>query len=691
VTARFTGREDDRRALDALRAQWPAHTPQLLVISGLAGVGKTTLAAHWLHAHADDFPDGQLYADLGGRTTEEPVPPSVVLEAFLVALGAPSVPARLAQRGALWRSLTSRLRLAVLLDSAFTAAQVRPLLPGSPAGLTVVTSRSNLTGLRVDGASVHRLDGLPADAAVALLAVGGGARVTREPAAAREVVRLCGRLPLALALASAHLALRPHRSVAALAGTLARARGDVETLRVEGDSVLRTALDLSYGALPDEGRALYRRMGLLPADRYDLSLLTALADDGAGPPGSGSGTGSGTGSGSAAGAAATTAAATAGAAGAADAADAAVHALLEANLLEETGPGTYRFHDLVRPHARRLGEADEDARTREGVLRRFLDWCLVTAASAEHLLSPGHRLPGHDLPATEVSPAPLDGPEEALAWLDTHRHGLMGAVRYAADAGLHTSCWTLTDLLWPLFLRLRPSGMWIEAHRLGLEAARRAGARRGEGRMLTSGAIGLRDAGHFPEAADWYRQALEQATADGDVRQQAQAVNGLGHLALLTHRLDEAREHFTHALRLRESTGQRRGAALSRRRLGETALAAGDLATAAAHLERAGAELRALGETYEETRVLALHGHVVDRAGDHDAGARRLREALGRFRAGEARSVEWEARCLEWLGRSAEARGDHEEALRHHAAALDLYRTLNPEDAARLEARLRRE
>ncbi len=290
-----------------------------------------------------------------------------------------------------------------------------------------------------------------------------------------------------------------------------------------------------------------------------------------------------------------------------------------------------------------------------------------------------------------MSPAPLDGPEEALAWLDTHRHGLMGAVRYAADAGLHTSCWTLTDLLWPLFLRLRPSDMWIEAHRLGLEAARRAGSRQGEGRMLTSGAIGLRDAGRYPEAADWYRQALEHATADGDVRQQAQAVNGLGHLALLAHRLDEAREHFTHALRLREAAGARRGAALSRRRLGETALAAGDLATAAAHLDRAGAELRALGETYEETRVLALHGHVVDRAGDHEAGARRLREALGRFRAGDARSADWEARCLEWLGRSAEARGDHEEALRHYAAALDLYRTLNPQDAARVEARLRRE
>ncbi|MPY45546.1 tetratricopeptide repeat protein, partial [Streptomyces phyllanthi] len=665
VTARFIDREADRRALNALHAQRPAHAPQVLVVSGLAGVGKTAFAAHWLYEHADGFPDGQLYADLGGQTTDwesGPVSPATVLEAFLVALGTSSVPAGIAQRSALWRSMTSGLRLAVLLDNAFTAAQVRPLLLGTPTGLTVVTSRSNLTGLRVDGASVHRLEGLPAESAVELLAVGGGTRVEREPAAAREVVRLCGRLPLAVALASAQLALRPHRSVSALADSLSRGLGAVDTLRVDGEAVMRTALDMSYDVLPDESRALYRRMGLLPADRHDLSLLTALAGDGEGSHGTGH---------------------------AADIADTAVDALVESHLLEETGPGTYRFHDLVQPHARRLGEELEDPGGHERTLRRFVDWCLSTAASAESILTPSHRLPGHDLPTGTVAPTPLDGPEEALAWLDTHRNGLMGAVQHSAQAGWHSSCWRLTDLMWPLFLRLRPSEMWIEAHRLGLEAARRSGSRQGQGRMLTSGAIGLRNAGRYPEAADWYRQALEMATADDDVRQQAQAVSGLGHVSLLAHRLDEARDHFEHALRLRESIGYRRGAALSRRRLGETALAGGDLATAAEQLRRAGTELDSLGETYEATRVLALLGHVLDRGGDPDEGIRRLREALARFRAGDARSEHWEARCLEWLGQAAESRGDHGESVRHYEAARDLFRRLSPEDAERLDDRLR--
>lgn len=662
VTARFIGREADQRALDVLRTGRPPHAAQILVVSGLAGVGKTALVTHWLYEHADSFPDGQLYADLGGRTADGeqgPASPAVVLEAFLVALGASSVPAGIAQRSALWRSMTSELRLAVLLDSAFTAAQVRPLLIGAPTGLTVVTSRSNLTGLRVDGASVHRLAGLPTESAVELLAVGGGTRVTREPAAAREVVKLCGRLPLAVALASAQLALRPHHSMSALAESLSHGRSAVDTLRVDGEAVMRTALDLSYEILPDRSRALYRRMGLLPTDRHDLSLLTALAVDGEGTPDT------------------------------EPVADIAVHALVEANLLEETGPTTYRFHDLVQPHAHRLGQELEDPGLHERTLRRFVDWCLATAASAESILTPSHRLPRHDLPAGTVPPAPLNGPEEALTWLDTHRNGLMGAVRHSARAGWYSSCWRLTDLIWPLFLRLRPSEMWIEAHRLGLDAARRSGSRQGEGRMLTSGAIGLRDAGRYPEAADWYRQALELATADGDVRQQAQALSGLGHVNLLNHQLADARDHFEHALRLRESIGYRRGAALSRRRLGETALAAGDLAAAAEQLRRAGTELDSLGETYEATRVLALLGHVLDRAGDGADGVRLLRECLTRFRAGDARSEHWEARCLEWLGQAAESRGDHAESIRHYEAARDLFRRLSPEDAQRLDDRLR--
>ncbi|MFD4571579.1 tetratricopeptide repeat protein [Streptomyces sp. NPDC058417] len=665
ASARFVGRVEDRRVLDRLRARSAAHVSPVLVVTGLAGVGKTALVTHWLHEHAGDFPDGFLYADLGvpsedDRAATGPVPPGTVLEAFLMALGAHSVPVGTARRSALWRSITAELRLAVLLDNASTAAQVRPLLLGTATGLTVVTSRNSLTGLRADGASVHRLEGLPSAAAIELLSHGGGDRVAREPDAAREVIRLCGHLPLAVGLASAQLAVRPHRSVSSLAGSLSHGHGAVDSLRVDGEAVLRTALDLSYDLLPDDGALLYRVMGLLPTDRHDLPMLTAVL---AGPRP---------------------------AADTVHEIDATVQSLVEANLLDETGPGTYRLHDLVRPHARRIGEEREEHGRRERALRRFVDWCLSHSAAAESILAPSHRLPGHDLPPEALGPVPFTGADEALAWLDAHRGGVMGAVRHCARAGWHTECWRLTDLAWPLFLRLRPTDMWIEAHRLGLDAARLSGSRPGEGRMLTSGAIGLRNAGRYREAADWYRQALDMARSDGDTRQQAQAVNGLGHISLLTGRLDEARQQFEHALRLRESIGYTRGAALSRRRLGETALASGDFVTAVRHLRQAGAELRSLDETYEETRVLALLGHVLDRAGDHDEGVRRLRRALTAFREGRARSEHWEGRCLEWLGQAAESRGDTREAADCYEAARVLFERLDPSDAQRVRERLRR-
>ncbi|MFD5783943.1 tetratricopeptide repeat protein [Streptomyces sp. NPDC126933] len=663
MRAQLVDRLDDMRALDDLRARRPAGAPQLLVVSGFAGVGKTTLVSRWLHERADEFTDGQLYADLGGHVSGEgagPARAAAVLEGFLHALGAPSVPAQTAHRIALWRSLTSGLRLAVLLDNAFTAAQVRPLLLGTPTGLTVVTSRNHLSGLVVDGASVHRLGALTPESAVELLtAGGGGTRVAQDPDAAREVVTLCARLPLAVCLAAAQLAARPHRSVSALAASLSRGHGPLDALRVDGEAVVRTALDMSYGLLPRDAASLYRRMGLLPADRYDLFMLTAI---------SGEGTDATEGQ---------------------DRTDMALETLMEANLLEETGPGTYRFHDLVRPHARRRGEAEESAAQREHTLRSFVDWCLATATTAESVLSPSHRTLARDYASPAIGPTPLEGPAEALAWLDGQRAALMGAVRHSARAGWHTACWQLVDAMWPLFLRMRPVELWIEAHRTGLTAARAAGSRAGEGRMLTSGAIGLRDAGRYPEAAEWYAEALAHATTDADVRQQAQALNGLGRISLLTDRFDEAREHFEHALRLRESIGYRRGVALSRRRLGETASATGDHRTAARHLERAYAELESEGEEYEAARALALLGHALVCDGDHEGGTRRLREALDRFREPAAHAQDWQGRSLEWLGQAAQHRGDTAEAGRCYEAARDLFLLVGRPDAQRLDDRLR--
>ncbi|MEH6376428.1 tetratricopeptide repeat protein [Streptomyces sp. KLMMK] len=651
VPAHFTDRTDDLRTLDALRTAQPGCAPQLVVVSGPAGVGKTALVSRWLQVAAPEFPDGQLYADLRGHASAGPARSAEALAGFLRALGAGSVPAAAQEQTALWRSLTADLRLTVMLDNAFSAAQVRALLPAAPGSLVVVTSRYRLTGLVVDGAGFHRVGMLEPAAALELLtrAVGGD-RVERDREAARQVVSLCGRLPLALCLAAAQLASRPQRPVAALASALTRGRGPLDGLSVEGEAAVRTALDESYDALPARAARAYRAMALLPVRRYDAHLVAAAC---AVMP---------------------------------EEAEDLLDLLADVNLLEENEVDNYRFHDLVRLHAARRAESEETARQRETTLRRFVDGCLAAATSAEELLTPSHRTLPRSYAHPPAGPAPFGSADECLAWLDGHRYDLMAAVRLAADRGWDASAWQLADAMWPLFLRLRPYDLWVEAHETGLAAALRDGHRAGTARMLTSGGGGLCNAGRPDDAVQWFTDALGRAVEDGDERQQAQALHGLGQAHQLKDDPDRAEGFFARALALREAIGYRRGAALSRVCLGETVMTRGRLRQAVDHLARAYDDLLALDESYEASRALAHLGRATALAGDPEAGARQLRRALEDFEA--SGSVHWQARTMEMLGLVAGERGETAEARRWYTRSLALYGPLSPSDAARLRDRL---
>lgn len=686
LCAHFVDRSDDLRALDAARAAHPGTSPRLLVVSGIAGVGKTTLVTHWLHglalgpvadgaqgppgaastappaepsdprAHAAShgFPGGQLHADLGAHAPSGPARPEDVLEHFLRSLGAPGIPAGLAERAALWRTLTAELPVAVLLDNAATAAQVRALLPGSPGSLVTVTSRSQLSGLLVDGAVLHQLSLLSPEAAVELLSrAGGGARTGQDPQAAIDVVTLCACLPLAVRLAAAQLAGRPERSVAALAAALSRGRGPLDTLRAEGRTAVKAALDESYRLLPSGPAATYRRLGPLPTTSYDPKLVAAVR------------------------------------AGAPEEAAADLAALARVGLLEDAGEGVYRFHDLVRAHALRTGEAGDSVAAREENLRRYGDWCLSATSAAEALLTPGHapEPPGRAHVHPPAHPAHFTTEAEALAWLDTERDSLMHMLRHASAAGWDTLCWQLADAMWPLFSLLHPTEAWIEAHELGLAAARRDGSRQGEGRMLASGGDGLRDAGRYEEAAEWYKAARREAVRDDDPLRQAQALHGLGNARLRLGQLAPAEEHFTRAIALREAAGHRREAALSRIRLGEATTLGERYDRAAAHLARAHTDLTAEGAAYDAARALALLGQATALDGDRATGVRQLRDAHAAFTVLAARR--WQVRSLEMLGRLAQAARELPEARALYEEARRLSRTLSPAETRRLEERLR--
>ncbi|MFJ3901054.1 ATP-binding protein [Streptomyces sp. NPDC090025] len=674
----FTGRSD---ALDALEALLPApgswSRPLFVVVSGPPGVGKSALVTHWLHGMADSFPDGQLYADLRGHLPDAgagPAAPSEILGRFLRAVGVTDVPVELAESAALWRSRTAGLRLAVMLDNALSAAQIRPLLPSAPGSLVTITSRSRLTALGIDGASFHQLGLLTTDEAVDLLARRiGTERVQREPDAAHAVATLCEGLPLAVCVAAARLAARPQQSLVALAAALGGAgAARLDALSLGGERAVRTALDDAYRQLPPELALGYRRLGLPPVDVLNGPVAAAAC------------------------------------AVAADEGDRLLDALAEVSLLEDLGPddttglGRYRFHDLVRVHAGQVATATEDAAERRATVRRVVDHYLATATAAEELLTPSHRTLRRDYAQETAEPhadgpepwaahrPPFDGQAAALGWLDAERFHLMAALRTAAEEGWHATAWQLADAMWPLFLRLRPYDLWVEAHRIGRASALHAGDRQGLSRMLTSGGAGLRNAGRYEESAEWYGQAVEGARADGDRKAEAQALHGLGQAHRLAGRLAPATEYFTAALALREAIGHRRGAALTRVCLGDVALAAEEPRRALAPLAEARAELLAVSDPYDAARALAFLGLALALADTRDAagqdGETVLGQALDEFAA--TGSAHWQGRVLEMLGDVAVLRQDPAQARDRYERSLAHYAPVSTRDAARLRDRI---
>lgn len=645
VPAFFVERAMDAAALGALRAA------RLLVVSGPAGVGKTTFVSHWLTQLRDEFPDGQLYADLRGHSPGAPAVAQEVLGHFLRAYGFTDLPADPAEQAALWRSVSVNLRIAVMLDDAVSAAQVRPLLPGARDSLVVVVSRRKLSGLLADGAVLHELGLLEPAAGAELLTVRiGDRRAGRERDAVDEIVALCGGLPLAICLAGARMLSRPRQTVASMADALKREGGRLAALRADGRGAVLAALDESYAALPPHAARGYRYLGTLPFTVFGAEVMAAVC------------------------------------AVPIEQAHAVADELVEVNLLEDLGDDLFRFHDLVRLHAAERSSAQDPAEaTRAGVLRA-VGWYLATATAVEALLTPSHRDLPRDLPAGIPAPLAFDDAGSAVDWLSREQPQLITALRTARDHSWDAVVWQLADALWPLWNRLRPYELWIEAHRIGLAAARRDGNPRGVSRMLTTGGGALLNAGYPDEALTWYTEALDGARGDRDQKAEAQSLHGIGRAHQQAGRLAEATSYLSRALVLREAIGYRRGAALTRVCLGDIAAIDGRPDDAVGQLTVAYRELVAVRDRHDAARALALLGRAQSMRGDFDTAGLHLATALEEFRA--IGSVHWQGRTMEMLGLTDEDRGSVATAREWFGRSLAVYASISPSDTDRLRERI---
>ncbi|HEX3779433.1 MAG TPA: BTAD domain-containing putative transcriptional regulator [Pseudonocardiaceae bacterium] len=400
--ADFTGRtEEIRRLLDA--APDPTGTARTVVISaidGMAGVGKTTLALRAAHELARHYPSGQLFVDLHGHTEgRAPVEPASALASLLIAVGVPieRIPGSVEDRASRWRAELAKRSVLVVLDNAASAAQVRPLLPGTAGSLTMITSRRRLAELDVS-CSVS-LDLLPpADAITLFTRIAGRQRVAEEPEEVAEVVRLCGCLPLAVRIAAARLRTRPAWSVRHLAGRLGAERRRLAELSA-GDRSVAAAFTLSYRHLPPGLQRLFRLLGLVPGPHWDAHLAAALAG-----------------------------------LSVADAEE-GLEQLLDVHLLTQPAPGRYQLHDLLGEHAQLLATQEESSACRAEVVDRMLGYYRAAGAAAVLV---GFPVPGvtDRFAATADGPAELPAfgsPDEGLDWLRTERPNLFSALRLVPE------------------------------------------------------------------------------------------------------------------------------------------------------------------------------------------------------------------------------------------------------------------
>ncbi|MFC9243017.1 BTAD domain-containing putative transcriptional regulator [Streptomyces sp. NPDC057136] len=420
----------------------------ICLVTGPTGIGKTALALQWAHRNVVAFPDGRLFADLRGFSdTGEPEPLEILRE-FLLALGvAPRrVPESVPAAAALFRSMTARRSLLVVLDNARDSAQLRPLLPGGTDCVTVVTSRHRLEGIIAsDAARPVPLDILGPQDGVALLAgVLGEERVLAEPVAARRLAELCGGLPLALRVTAARLSGRPQRTLAGTAAELADEQNRLAYLEGE-DTGVSAALRLTVQQLPPEAVHQFARLGHHPGGHFDPYTAAALA--GSNP----------------------VTAAT------------ALERLGAAHLVTETAPGRWVLHDLVRLYARGL----DPASGREALIS-VLDHYIATALAAADTAEPGGEscflLPdGFHRPSAVRDFADR---AEAMNWLATEREDLTLAAAAARTAGLDDRSWRIILLQWPQVVwRVRDN--WTPMLETALAAARALDDPYAESRVTT--------------------------------------------------------------------------------------------------------------------------------------------------------------------------------------------------------------
>ncbi|MGP4016896.1 BTAD domain-containing putative transcriptional regulator [Saccharopolyspora sp. 5N708] len=639
--ADFTGREAELSALhERVRAADGGTAVTISLIEGMGGVGKTRLAvraAHQLLA-AGRCGDCQLYVDLRGHADQPPADPSAVLASFLRLLGVPDdqIPSRMDERVMLYRDRLYGRKALVLLDNASGEDQVVPLLPAGPDNTVLITSRRTLA---LDGAHTLPLDVFtPVEAEDLLRKVVGRNRGAGTPEAARRVVELCGRLPLAVALAARRLQSRRAWTVSDLAVRLAET-GDRLYELVAGNRRLRAVFDLSYHALDQDERRMFRLLGLHPGDDFTVDAVAALAGVGRG------------------------------------AAQQLLDRLVDEHLVNVVTRDRYRLHDLLAEYVRSIVREEEPPAQRTAAITRVLDFYLHSATSAAHLLQP-HQPTMKLAGSRPVHRPTLRGKEDARQWLDAERACLIAAVSLAAEQGWPTHAWQLTRSLRE-YLHLYGYGNdhdWVRTHEAALAAAVAAQDPVGEAMTRADLAAAYLDQGRGADACEHLYRALDFHRATGDRVLETSSLESLGTLCFRLGEFHEALQHYRLGASLCAGLDPYREGVL-RINVGKALAALGFVDESLESLHR-GIELsREAGNTDGECCGLADIGEAHRRTGNYAQAVDFLRRAVAL--AVEHGLEPRVAYARHRLGKTYRELGRYDDAMTNLHAALQIVRQVS--------------
>ncbi|HET9893436.1 MAG TPA: BTAD domain-containing putative transcriptional regulator [Streptosporangiaceae bacterium] len=658
VVPDFTGRAGELAALaKALDDSGAGQRVRIVTITGVAGVGKTTLAVHWAHHAARHFPDGQLYVNLRGfDPSGSPVAAADAVLGFLAALSVPAemVPATADAQAGLYRSLLADRRMLVVLDNARDPAQVRPLLPGSPGCLVVVTSRSWLAGLvAAEGASQVSLDVLgDGEAAELLTARLGTQRAAAEPDAVAELIALCGGLPVALVIVAARAIAQQHLPLSVLAGELRAARSRLDALST-GDSAtdVRSVFSWSYLSLSAPAARLFRLAGLHPGPGLSAQAAASLA----GLP--------------------------------LPAAWRGLRELVSACLIAEHADGRFTLPDLLREYAAERAAATGTQASRRAAIHRLLDHYLHTALAAAKLLEPEQP---RITPAKIIRGVTLkcfSGRREATSWFTAEHPVLMAVIALAADLGfdLHAGQMpaTLTGVLaW--------SARWQDLAACGaiaLAAAQRAGHREAEAYARRGLGAACTRLGRYEDAYLHLRRCLDQFTELGNIDGQARAYLNLAYLLHLTNESERALGYARRSCGLFGLPGQQRaGLAASLNTVGWLEARLGHPEQGLACCLRALAIAQALDDQRFAAATWDSLGYVRHLLGEHEAAVGCYQQAAAIY--AELGTSWYRAEVLVNLGEIHDAAGDPQAARELWREALEVFGQARHPDAERLRARI---